>query len=259
MLTELHFFKLKELQGFAGGGRIVFVNPKIVFEDDYVIVLDKPSGWIANSSETTRGKLVVQNWLRENFNYDVSKSKEYRSGIVHRLDKETSGLMLIGKNVKVFRDLQGQFKKRCVEKAYTALVHGKVEPGSGSVKAPVGRLPWNRERFGVLPGGREAETHYNVVGFYKKDKNLYSLLRLKPKTGRTHQIRIHLKYLGYPIVSDSFYAGRKTSRSDREWSSRLFLHASYISFRHPVTKKKVEYKIGLAKDLLEAIKLLEEV
>jgi len=229
------------------------MEPKIIYEDENFMVLDKPSGWIVNQAQTTASNPVIQNWLIKSFDYPLSKSREFRSGIVHRLDKETSGLLLVAKTSASFKNLQLQFKSREVHKVYTALVHGRVEPGGGVINAPVGRLPWNRERFGVIPGGRNAETAYRVVAYYKREVANYTLLELFPKTGRTHQIRIHLKYLGHPIVGDETYAGRKTAKSDRLWSPRLFLHASEIEFKHPVTGKKLNFTSQFPKDLVSVI------
>ncbi|EKD62315.1 MAG: hypothetical protein ACD_52C00229G0001, partial [uncultured bacterium] len=124
----------------------------------------------------------------------------------------------------------------------------------GIIDAPVGRLPWRRDRFGVLLGGREAKTNYTTL---ERFVDAYTLLELRPETGRTHQIRIHLKHIGHPIVSDSFYAGRKTNRKDRKWCPRLFLHASKISFLHPESKKILVYTSDLATDLRVVLDLLE--
>lgn len=236
-------------------------SPKIVFDDKEFLVLNKPQGWIVNASGTTTNQCVLQDWLKTNFNYEIARSSDLRSGIVHRLDKETSGLLLIAKTKYAFENLQRQFKEREVEKTYVALVHGSTNPKRGVINEPVGRLPWNRERFGVLPGGREANTEYNTVSNYKKQttNDEYSLLELKPKTGRTHQIRIHLKHLGYPIVSDLFYAGRKTARADRRWCPRLFLHAKTISFHHPISGKRISFDSPLPPDLAFAISGLERL
>ena len=229
-------------------------DPTIVFEDESILVLDKPTGWVVNDAKTAHGNPILQNWLKERFVYELSNNVEKRSGIVHRLDKETSGLLVIAKTEKVFNDLQKQFKDRVVKKKYTALVHGKVRNTSGIISASVGRLPWNRERFGVITSGKNAETGYELIGLHKDMSNdYYSLLKLSPKTGRTHQIRIHLKYLGYPIVSDSFYAGRKTSRKDRLWCKRLFLHAGKITFTHPVKKILVSFESPVPADLLSSL------
>lgn len=233
-------------------------EPKIEYEDSSFFVLDKSSGWIVDESKSTKGQPVIQTWLKKNFDYEVSKNDEYRSGVVHRLDKETSGCLIIAKTKNAFKNLQAQFKKREVKKEYVALVHGRVEPKEAQIKVPVGRLPWRKDRFGVLPGGRESETDYKVKSYYKKGNDDFTLLALFPKTGRTHQIRIHLKHLGYPIVSDEFYAGRKTAKKDREWCKRLFLHARSISFLHPKNNKRVSFKANIPKDLLKALNNLQK-
>jgi 23S rRNA pseudouridine1911/1915/1917 synthase len=173
--------------------------------------------------------------------------------VVHRLDKETSGLLIVAKTPEAFKNLQKQFKERRVEKKYLALVHGKVEPKEGEIKAPVGRLPWQRKKFGVIAGGREAKTRYRVMADSKWQMANYSLLELKPKTGRTHQLRVHLKFWGHPIVADDKYAGRKRSRKDREWCPRLFLHACFLAFTHPTTKERVEFSLSLPQDLKKAL------
>jgi len=235
------------------------MDPKIIYEDDQMLVLDKPAGWIVNEAETTTDQPVIQTWLKKNFQFPIFNFQELRNGIVHRLDKETSGILLVAKTAEAFENLQAQFKSRVVEKTYTALLHGKLEPAKGVVEVPVGRLPWNRERFGVLPGGRESTSQYEVEAYFSKEKEEYSLTTFKPKTGRTHQIRIHAKYLGHSIVGDEFYAGRKTARADRIWCPRLFLHASEISFTHPKTGKRVNFSSNLPEDLKKTLASLEKL
>jgi 23S rRNA pseudouridine1911/1915/1917 synthase len=237
---------------------------KIIFEDEEILVLEKPAGMVVNRAESVKGK-TVQDWVEEKQKtVDGSQKTESSSdfvrrvGIVHRLDKETSGLLLIAKTPEAFENLQKQFKERRIEKRYLALVHGKVEPKEGEIRAPVGRLPWNRERFGVLAGGKEATTKYKVNGQWSmvngRQKEEFSFLELKPETGRTHQIRVHLKYWGHPIVADDKYAGRKRNRKDREWCPRLFLHAAFIAFSHPKTGKRVEIaSSSLPQDLKKAL------
>lgn len=230
------------------------VSPKIVYQDSEIMVLDKPSGWVTNDSTTTSNQNTIQTWVRTNHKSLITNHLEFRDGIVHRLDKETSGLLIVAKTIESFTKLQKQFKDRVVEKEYLALAHGKIEvSGLGKIDAPVGRLPWRRDRFGVLLGGREATTFYKVlkvINFKSKD---YSLLQLKPKSGRTHQIRIHLKHINHPIVSDEFYAGRKTARDDRKWCPRLFLHASKIEFAHPKTGEKMLFESPLPNELENVI------
>jgi 23S rRNA pseudouridine1911/1915/1917 synthase len=229
-------------------------KPKVIFEDESLLVLDKPTGMVVNRAQTVKRE-TLQDWLEKKLKLQ-DRGVGGRAGIVHRLDKETSGILIVAKTEQAFTNLQKQFKDRKIKKSYQALAHGKIGIKRGHIKAPVGRLPWNRERFGVLPGGRPAETDYEVISYYKKDDQEFSLLNLFPKTGRTHQIRIHLKYLGYPIVSDNFYAGRKTSRKDRIWCQRLFLHAKSISFKHPKTKKVRKFESSLPADLSKALQKL---
>jgi 23S rRNA-/tRNA-specific pseudouridylate synthase len=131
-------------------------------------------------------------------------------------------------------------------------LHGKLE-GEGEIKAAVGRLPWRRDRFGVIPGGRESHSLYKVIKFYPGNNAGHSLVEFYPKTGRTHQIRIHAKHIGHAVVADEFYAGRKTARNDRVWCPRLFLHAASIKFMHPATGKSVEFKSKLPKELEECL------
>ena len=225
------------------------MKPKILLEDNSLLVIAKPAGWIVNNAQTTKGKDTVQDWVGDNFNFPTAKSREFRGGIVHRLDKETSGVLVLAKTESAFVELQRQFKERKIKKTYLALVHGAVKSKEGEIVAPVGRLPWRRDRFGVLPGGRDAKTSYIVQDYFEMEGEKFSLVELYPETGRTHQIRIHLKHVGHPIVADDFYAGRKTARKDRKWCPRLFLHATATSFNHPVENKKIEFRSEIPNDL----------
>jgi 23S rRNA pseudouridine1911/1915/1917 synthase len=233
------------------------LKPGILFEDDSIIVLDKPSGWIVNSALTTKDQPVIQSWLKKNYSYEISQNDELRSGVVHRLDKETSGILVIAKTEGSFVFLQKAFKEREIRKTYIALTHGRVE-SNGSVEVTVGRLPWRRDRFGIVPGGRDSKTDYKLINIYRKDFDLFSLVECYPKTGRTHQIRIHFKHINHAIVGDTFYAGRKTSRNDRIWCPRLFLHASEIEFNHPLSGKKIKINSELPKDLSLVLKHLQK-
>lgn len=238
-------------------------EPSLIYIDPSFLVLDKPSGWVVNSATTTKAP-VVQEWLEAN-NARLGTRGVDRMGIVHRLDKETSGILLVARDQYAMDELQRQFKERSIKKQYTALVHGKLKVQKGEVDAPIGRRPKNRERFGIVKEGREAQTGYEVIGEYIQDetspqgRRVYTLLRLFPRTGRTHQIRVHMKYLGNPVVSDTFYAGRKTSRQDRKWCPRLFLHASRIEFVHPVHNSHCSFESDLPKDLQEALDTLSMV
>ena len=234
------------------------LKPKIIFEDQYFLVLDKPAGMVVNNSQTTKGIQTIQDWIGENVsiwkNRKREKGEEFRDffdrlGIVHRLDKETSGLLLVAKDYKAFRDLQRQFKEREVKKRYLALVHGEVDPKKGTIEASIARSPFDRKKFGVFLQGKEAKTSYEVLEYSRTKEGSFSLLELTPCTGRTHQIRVHLKFLNYPIFADEKYGGRKRSRKDRLICKRHFLHASFISFTHPYSQKKLEFKSKLPSDL----------
>lgn len=254
------------------------MEPKAIFEDEDILVVDKPSGMIVNRADTTKAEETVQDWVEVRLKvpkvgkvpkvskgdqkafdtFDTSDTFFARAGIVHRLDKETSGLLIIAKSPEAFSDLQRQFKERVVKKKYIALAHGNVIPEEGEISATVGRLPWNRKRFGVIPGGRESATKYKILRYYDtKILGKLTLLELNPLTGRTHQIRVHLKHIGYPIVADELYAGRKQARNDRKWCPRLFLHASEITFRHPGKDEMITFESKLPEDLQSTLVKLD--
>lgn len=228
-------------------------TPKVIFEDESILIINKPAGWVVTNDKTNKAS-TIQDWLAKNFKFEIFNLKECRNGIVHRLDKETSGVLIIAKTKEAFENIQKQFKDRIVKKTYIALVHDKLVPMEGEIDVEIGRLPWRRDRFGVLAGGRQSKTFYKVQKYLQdKDKFFYSLVEFYPQTGRTHQIRVHSKHLHHPIVSDEFYAGRKRSRSDKKWCPRLFLHAYKISFIHPVTKDTVNFEADLHEDLQQAL------
>lgn len=242
----------------------------LLYEDDEMFVIDKPAGITVNKAETTRNEITIQDWaetkldlkdqekkINKDLPYDPVQEFINRGGVVHRLDKETSGVLLLAKNPEAFVELQRQFKEREVKKVYQALAHGKM-PETGEINVPVGRLPWNRKQFGIIPGGRESKTLYKVLHTYQnpKDKEILSLVELYPESGRTHQIRVHLKYIGHPIFGDFLYAGRKTARKDRNSLPRVFLHAAQISFVHPKTHETMHFVSPLPKELRELIDTL---
>ena len=220
---------------------------QIIYEDQHFFVLNKPAGLVVDHSVSSRAK-TLQDWLAVK-----NQTKVFRDGIVHRLDKETSGLLLAAKTTAMVKKLQQLFKNRRIKKRYLALVHGEVRPVKGEIRAPISRSSFNRQKFGVFPGGRESVTQYRVVENFKEG---YCLLELRPLTGRTHQIRVHLKHLGHPIVGDAKYGGRKTVRTDRGWCPRQFLHASYLGFDHPVSGQSVEFESPLPNDLKKALAAL---
>lgn len=243
---------------------------QIIYEDDSILVILKPAGQVVNRAETTKGEVTLQDELEGYFN--IKKSEEGiggRAGIVHRLDKGTSGVLVVAKTEEAFVDLQAQFKKREVEKGYLALVHGKVKKREERIEAPIARNPKDRMKFAVVEGGRKAVTEYKVVrslpppsvgsrsaGESAVSSEEFSYLRVKPLTGRTHQIRVHLKHIGHPVVSDPLYLSRKRLKGDRRWCPRVFLHAESLGFKHPETGAWVRFEAELPEDLQKALTTL---
>jgi 23S rRNA pseudouridine1911/1915/1917 synthase len=243
------------------------MNISILYEDDDLAVVDKPAGVTVNRAETTKGEMTMQDWAMGRFKIKdegIKNDKKFgeegwdprldfypRGGVVHRLDKETSGLLILAKNPDAFVALQKQFHDRSVKKVYQALAHGVISPAKGEINVPVGRLPWDRNKFGIIPGGRESKTLYTVLQVYEnpKTKEKLTLVELYPQSGRTHQIRVHLKYINHPIFADFLYAGRKTSRTDRKLLERVFLHAAGISFTQPTTGKVLQFESPLPPEL----------
>lgn len=235
------------------------VNIPILYEDESLLVINKPPGVVVNNAQSVVGE-TVQDWAHFHLGLLDAEMPSAnpddflaRAGIVHRIDKETSGCLVIAKHAEVFSALQQQFKGRTVKKTYVAIVHGKLVPESGEIRAPVGRLPWNRERFGILPGGKDAVTIYKVAKIGTSHGIDISLVALYPETGRTHQIRVHLKYIHHPIVGDWQYAGRKTARDDREWAPRVMLHAWKISLTHPVSGESLAIEAPVPDDMSSII------
>lgn len=222
---------------------------KHLFEDNALLVVHKPAGLVVNRSQTQK-QPTLQDYLMDYFNLNNQGIGD-RAGIVHRLDKETSGVLVIAKTNFAFESLQQQFKKRTVDKIYTVLIHGLLKEKEGKIEEPIARNPYNRTKFGVFAFGRPSLTFYKVKELFNK----HSLVKAFPKTGRTHQIRVHFKYINHPVVGDALYAGRKTARSDRRWCPRQFLHASHLEFTHPETAKRVKFEDPLPNDLVQALEV----
>lgn len=232
------------------------MQPKIIYEDKELLVLDKPAGMVVNRAQSVRGE-TVQDFLEDYLRLS-DRGIGDRAGIVHRLDKETSGLLLVAKTQAAFQNLQKQFKERRVEKRYHGLVHGLIASQKGEITAPISRSPYDRKKFGVFLGGRGAKTGYEVLRNYRSASGEeFSLVVFSPETGRTHQIRVHTKYLGHPLVADPLYAGKR-ARADRAWCPRLFLHAARIAFVHPASGEKIKFSLNLPSDLEKSLKTLNE-
>lgn len=173
----------------------------IIYEDDNVVVVDKPAGVLAHSKGVVNNESTVASWLKAKYGDDGDFWQTNRSGIVHRLDRATSGVMICAKNTETQKHLQKQFSSRKVKKTYLALVSGHLKESEAIIKLPIERNPKRPQLFRVGAGGKTAETHYKTI----KQIDNNDLVELKPKTGRTHQLRVHMDYLGHPIIGDHFY------------------------------------------------------
>ena len=232
----------------------------IVYEDDDLIVVDKPAGLVVHPGAGQEAGTLA-NALVYHFNELSGSAGRIRPGIVHRIDKETSGLLVVAKNDAAHEKLSEQFRKREVFKLYVALVYGRVSQAQGEIEARLGRSPHNRTRMAVLRGGagRAAHTVFQVAERY----NEFTLLKVQIKTGRTHQIRVHMAHIGHPVVGDAAYGGgRETSVRDplikREIRGlgRQFLHSAQLAFAHPRGGERLEFSSPLPPELVRFLALL---
>jgi 23S rRNA pseudouridine1911/1915/1917 synthase len=234
----------------------------IVYEDADLLVVNKPSGLVVHpAAGNARGTLV--NALLQHCPDLPGIGGCLRPGIVHRLDKDTSGLLLVSKTDLAHSGLAAQLKERRIKRSYLALVHGEVRCERGTIDAPLGRDPRDRKRMAVVSGGRQARTHYRVrERFPGADLNAgdqgYTLLEVELETGRTHQIRVHLAYIGHPVAGDPVY-GRRRLRAGRQPHLNLTgqaLHAYRIAFAHPRTGEALAFEAPLPPAFSAALDLL---
>ena len=216
----------------------------IVYEDSDLLVVDKPAGMTVHPAPGHSHHTLVNAVLAHC--PGLASDESVRPGIVHRLDKNTSGLMVVVKHEDARQYIMNQFKSRTVLKRYIALVEGHLSPEEGIIEAPIGREPRSRKRMSIVEDGREARTAYRVLKYIDG----HTLLELTLQTGRTHQIRVHLSAIGYPVVGDDVY-GRKSPTSSL--LSRQFLHACRLGFKLPSSGGWVEFHSDLPKDLDEAL------
>lgn len=218
----------------------------IVYEDSELLVVDKPAGLTVHPAPGhPTGTLV--NAVLAHCPDLPGVGDEQRPGIVHRLDKDTSGLLVVAKTTSTHRHLQSQFRRRVVLKVYQALVWGHPEPAAGAIEAPIARDPSHRRRMAVVLGGREAATTYRTLRRYAT----CTLLEATPLTGRTHQIRVHLASLGHPVVGDRLYSRRASPLA------RHFLHASLLGFHLPSSGQWMEFLSPLPPDLASLLQEME--
>ena len=230
----------------------------ILFEDDWLVVIDKPAGLVVHPGAGNR-QGTLANALLHHFQ-QLSRSQSIRPGIVHRLDKGTSGLLVAAKNESVHEGLAAQFKQRQVEKRYLALVLGRLEPDQGRIEVPLGRHPRQRTRMSTRSRSpRQALTAYRVLRRFLE----FSLVEVKLHTGRTHQIRVHFEHLGHPVAGDPTYTARRrfplrlSAQKVLKGLDRPFLHAAGLAFDHPVTAKRLEFESPLPPELDEVLSSLE--
>ena len=235
----------------------------IIYEDSCIIILNKQPGILVHPARgNTHGTLV--NALAFYSDKLSSGLGEFRPGIVHRLDKNTTGVMVVAKDDGTQWKIAKQFERRQVNKNYLAIVHGTPELTADRIKAPLGIHPRAREKYAIRPDvGKESITFYEVIEAFRG----FSLLKLTPKTGRTHQIRVHLSYIKHPIVGDDMYGGRLVypwQLTDAEAAvqqpviSRVALHAHTLEFKHPATEKMVKFEAPLPEDMQNLLDMLRK-
>lgn len=217
----------------------------VLYEDDGLLVINKPAGMVVHPAVGHTSGTLVNAVL--GYAPEIVTGNEERPGIVHRLDRDTSGVMLIAKNDVALHELQRQFAAREIHKIYIALVNGMVSTPQGKIDAPIARDTHDRKKMTVYSTGhaREAVTVFYVLAHTDK----YTLLRLEPETGRTHQIRVHLAFLKHPVVADEVYGKKKNDLG----LERQFLHARRITFRHPITHQEMTFTAPLPPELTQAL------
>lgn len=237
----------------------------IVYEDEYLAVLNKPPGLVIHPGAGNQNSTLVHGLLAH-FQENLSSINEMRPGIVHRLDKNTSGLLMIAKNDNIHAKLSEQLQERTIKRTYFAVVWGNVPSSEATIETNIGRNHRDRKKMAVTKyGGKVAITHYKLLKSFLN--GAFSLIECKLETGRTHQIRVHFTHLGYPIVGDPEYCNVRKKRKHKlpeevtehiNSLNRQMLHAKKLSFIHPVTEKVLDFEIGLHKDVQDLIDVLEK-
>lgn len=219
----------------------------IVYEDDDVIVVNKPQGMVVHPAPGHPNHTLVNALL---YHSPLSTiNGEFRPGIVHRIDKDTSGLLMIAKNDLAHRSLAAQLKAKTNEREYVALVHGVIKEERGTIDAPLGRSKKDRKKQAVVEDGRHAVTHFKVLERFQH----YTLVSCRLETGRTHQIRVHMKYIGHPLAGDPLYGPRKTLPGNGQ-----YLHARLLGFKHPRPGKQMTFTSPLPEYFQKMIDHLEK-
>ncbi len=222
---------------------------EVVYEDDDLLIINKKSGMVVHPAPGNYHGTLVNALL---YRFSLSQKDPMRPGIVHRLDKDTSGLMMVAKSDKMHDILANMIQKKEVKRTYLALVDGIIPHSTGTIDAPIGRDPSNREKMKVTDeNSKNAVTHFKVLKRFPKVNQ--TLIECVLETGRTHQIRVHLSYIGYPIYNDPVYGKRKNTTSFGQ-----FLHSKSIRFIHPFTKKEIFFEVEPPKEFQDYLKGIEE-
>jgi 23S rRNA pseudouridine1911/1915/1917 synthase len=224
----------------------------VVYDDEYVIVINKPVGIAAHPSPGWQGATVVGAIFAAGYQLATSGAAE-RQGVVHRLDVGTSGLMVVAKNEIAYTSLKDQFRQRTVSKIYHALVQGHMDPTTGTIDAPIDRHPREDYRFAVVANGKASITHYKTLEVFPA----VSLMEIELETGRTHQIRVHFSALHHPLVGDLTY-GADPSLAQRLQISRPWLHAKFLAFNHPASGERISFTSEYPADLTRSLSLLAD-
>lgn len=253
-----HSYKLKlndEIEIFVPEAKEINLKAQdiplnVIYEDNDIIVINKPKGMVVHPANgNPDGTLVnaVMNKCKDSLS---GIGGEIRPGIVHRLDKDTSGAIIVAKNDKAHIALSEQLKNHEVKKTYLALVRGIIKENEATINMPIARSKKDRKKMDVDKDGKEAITHFKVLGRYK---NKYTLLQINLETGRTHQIRVHMNYIGYPVVNDPVYGRRKLINNDGQC-----LHAKTLGFVHPTTGKYMEFTSELPDKFINILNIIKE-
>ncbi|MBP7927745.1 RluA family pseudouridine synthase [Patescibacteria group bacterium] len=232
-------------------------NIEHVFEDESLLVVNKPSGLIVNRAQSVKG-YTLQDYIESLDILNLAgilPDSEYaqRSGVLHRLDKDTSGLLLVAKNSETFEFIKAQFKNRSIKKEYLGLIHGRLPDIKVKVDAPIKRDPHRRFKMAVHSEGREAVTEFEEIKQISLADIPLSLIKAYPRTGRTHQIRIHLSALNCPIVADPIYSSLSQFRSIERLFPRLMLHALSLEFVNFSTKETVKFEASLPQEFTNIV------
>lgn len=220
----------------------------IVYEDDDVVVVNKPQGMVVHPSAGHPKGTLVNGLLYQIKNLSTINDV-VRPGIVHRIDKDTSGLLMVAKNDRAHEALAKQLKDKTSLRKYVALVHGEIPHEKGRIEAPIGRSKVNRKMQAVIEDGKPAVTHFEVIQRFEG----YTLIELQLETGRTHQIRVHMQYIGYPVAGDPLYGPKKTLKGHGQ-----FLHAKLLGFEHPTSGEMMVFEAPLPEIFKKTLQQLKE-